>query len=93
MPVFPSHHHFIFNTIFLLIDTKDRRSLTPLHYACQAGNSGIVKLLVESGSDVNNRGFAGTTPLQVAVSNSCSISFVFKSYLYQPHKSQKLSSQ
>ena len=57
---------------YIFSDTKDRRSLTPLHYACQAGNSGIVKLLLESGSDVNSRGFAGTSPLHIAVSTTWS---------------------
>lgn len=49
------------------IDCRDRRDLTPLHYACQVGNTNIAQLLVEHGSDVNSKGFASTTPLHIAV--------------------------
>ena len=64
IPIFV--YNFIYNNLF--IDVKDRRSLTPLHYACQAGNLAIAKLLVEYGSNVNIKGFGGTTPLHIAVS-------------------------
>jgi ankyrin len=43
-------------------------SRTPLAYAAQLGHSGIVKLLIDAGDDVDARGRDGTTPMTWAVS-------------------------
>jgi ankyrin repeat protein len=50
------------------LDARDRRCYTPIHCACQAGNNDVVKTLIDGGSDVNSRAYAGYTPLHVTVS-------------------------
>ena len=47
---------------------QDCRCFTPIHCASQSGNSDVVVALLDGGSDVNARGFAGATPLHVSVS-------------------------
>ena len=45
------------------VNSKDERGRTPLHNAIPDGKLEIVKLLVESGADVNAENSYGTTPL------------------------------
>jgi len=52
-----------------LISAKDGDGSTPLHCACWKGNDAVVKVLLESGADVNaenNNEHWGTTPLHAA---------------------------
>jgi ankyrin repeat protein len=52
-----------------LISVRDSDGSTPLHCACWKGNDDVVKLLLESGADVNaenNNEHWGTTPLHAA---------------------------
>ncbi len=50
-----------------LLEVKDNRSLAPIHSASQSGQVEVVLALLDSGADVNDRGFAGSTPLHVSV--------------------------
>ena len=43
---------------------------TPLHEACNYGNLDIVKLLLDSGADINGNGDEGMTPLHDATQNA-----------------------
>ncbi|KAL5007408.1 hypothetical protein ScPMuIL_016214 [Solemya velum] len=51
------------------LESRDRRSFTPIHCASQTGNVDCLKTLIESGSDLNARGFAGSTPLHITAYN------------------------
>jgi ankyrin repeat protein/L-ascorbate metabolism protein UlaG (beta-lactamase superfamily) len=51
-----------------VVNEKDPRGRTPLHFACGAGNIEIVKFLVASGADVKTTDQNGYTPLIWAVS-------------------------
>jgi len=52
----------------LIAELRDKRNLAALHYGCQVGNTDTVTVLLNAGAEVNARGFAGTTPLHIAVS-------------------------
>jgi len=45
-----------------LLNLKDKRGLTPLHYAA-TNNLEVVKFFVQKGADIDAQGFNGTTPL------------------------------
>lgn len=48
-------------------DAEDGRSFTAMHTACRHGNPRVVITLIEvGGANVNQRGFAGATPLHVS---------------------------
>ena len=57
---------FIFFVIFS--ELQDKRLFAPIHCASQTGNVDTIETLLQGGSCVNSRGFAGTTPLHVTVS-------------------------
>lgn len=48
------------------LDSGDNDGRTPLHIACQQGNSDIVRLLVHKGANVEAKSHEGNTPLRVA---------------------------
>jgi ankyrin repeat protein len=52
------------------VDMKDSYSFTPLHWASKKGNSGLVKILLEKGSDINSKNIAGLTALDLASKGS-----------------------
>src|SRR5215471_13823613 len=52
-----------------LISARDSDGSTPLHCACWKGHDAVVRLLLDSGADVNaenNNDHWGTTPLHAA---------------------------
>ncbi|KAK0721934.1 ankyrin repeat-containing domain protein [Lasiosphaeria miniovina] len=51
------------------INSRDSNGKAPLHWACNGGNAGVVKLLVREGADVNVADFSGQTPLMTAASH------------------------
>ena len=51
-----------------VVNEKDARGRTPLHFACNSGNMGIVLFLIASGADVKATDPEGYTPLIWAVS-------------------------
>jgi len=51
------------------VDDKNKNGLTPLHYACENGNSYIVDLLINYGANVNVSDNEGFTPLHFACKN------------------------
>lgn len=46
---------------------SDSEQMTPLHFAVDRGHFEIVKLLIQSGSNVNQVNSDGQTPLMIAV--------------------------
>lgn len=48
------------------VSRKDSEGFTPLHVAASSGQVETVKLLLESGADLNARGLRGETPLLLA---------------------------
>ncbi|XP_064601071.1 uncharacterized protein LOC135467238 [Liolophura sinensis] len=50
-------------------DQRDRQCFTPIHFASQTGNVGVITTLIDGGSEVNIRGFAGATPLHYTAYN------------------------
>ncbi|KAK3101844.1 hypothetical protein FSP39_006765 [Pinctada imbricata] len=51
------------------LDAKDKRLFAPIHCASQTGNVECLEVLLEGGSNVNHRGFNGTTPLHITAYN------------------------
>lgn len=52
----------------LLVDSPDRLSNSPLHWATKEDNQPILLALIKGGANVNARGHIGKTPLHIAVS-------------------------
>ena len=48
------------------VNQADNRGATPLHYASYWNNTGMVKLLLDKGADVNKQMTIGKTPLDLA---------------------------
>ena len=48
-------------------ESKDKRCFTPIHCASLTGNADCISRLLDGGSEVNSRGFAGATPLHITV--------------------------
>ncbi len=48
------------------VDGKNKYGRSPLHFACDAGHSEIVTLLLDAKADVNCMSLGGLTPLHVA---------------------------
>ncbi|XP_052066562.1 uncharacterized protein LOC127706153 isoform X4 [Mytilus californianus] len=63
------------------IELQDKRLFAPIHCASQTGNVDTIETLIQGGSSVNSRGFAGTTPLHITAYNdhekaaSCLLSY------------------
>ncbi|CAC5404426.1 unnamed protein product [Mytilus coruscus] len=63
------------------IELQDKRLFAPIHCASQTGNVDTIDTLIQGGSSVNSRGFAGTTPLHITAYNdhekaaSCLLSY------------------
>lgn len=51
-----------------MTESKDKRLFAPIHCASQTGNVECLEVLLEGGTEVNCRGFAGATPLHITVS-------------------------
>ncbi|XP_076113862.1 uncharacterized protein LOC143082178 isoform X1 [Mytilus galloprovincialis] len=51
------------------IELQDKRLFAPIHCASQTGNVDTIETLLQGGSSVNSRGFAGTTPLHITAYN------------------------
>ncbi|XP_061177816.1 uncharacterized protein LOC133186594 isoform X2 [Saccostrea echinata] len=51
------------------IESKDKRLFAPIHCASQTGNVECIEALLEGGTEVNCRGFAGATPLHITAYN------------------------
>ncbi|XP_022336709.2 uncharacterized protein LOC111132656 isoform X3 [Crassostrea virginica] len=51
------------------IESKDKRLFAPIHCASQTGNVECLEVLLEGGTEVNCRGFAGATPLHITAYN------------------------
>jgi ankyrin repeat protein len=49
------------------INSRDRESSTPLHWACISQSHTVVQYLLAWGADVNSKDSAGFTPLHLAV--------------------------
>ena len=70
---------------FLFVsESKDKRCFTPIHCASLTGNAECISTLLDGGSEVNSRGFAGATPLHITVSSYCEI-FLFNLHLGDSH--------
>lgn len=52
---------------FFLLEQKDKRCFAPLHCASLTGNAECIGTLLDGGSQVNSRGFAGATALHITV--------------------------
>jgi len=52
------------------LNAEDLYGLTPLHFACRAGNLRMAELLIEWGADVNAQEKYGFTPLHEAVESN-----------------------
>jgi ankyrin repeat protein len=52
-----------------LVDARDERSLTPLHYAASDGHRTVASALLEAGADPNIAALGGATPLFFAAGN------------------------
>jgi len=50
------------------VNARDKDSWTPLHEACYDGHTGLVRLLIEAGADVNGDNW-GETPLHIVCSS------------------------
>ncbi|XP_030849172.1 uncharacterized protein LOC583722 isoform X2 [Strongylocentrotus purpuratus] len=50
----------------LLANSRDGRSVAPIHVASKSGSLDVVIALLDHGVDVNTRGYAGSTPLHVS---------------------------
>jgi ankyrin repeat protein len=50
-----------------IVDSKDKRGWTPLHYAAATGNKEITELLISSGADIKAQNNDGRSPLYSAV--------------------------
>eukprot|EP01134_Creolimax_fragrantissima_P002894 CFRG2894T1 len=48
-------------------NVKDNADWSPLHEACARGNIEIMRILIQNGADINQRGFQGWTPLHDAI--------------------------
>lgn len=51
------------------INSRDRESSSPLHWACISNSHTVIQYLLAWGADVNARDSAGFTPLHLAVKN------------------------
>lgn len=51
-------------------EQKDKRCFAPLHCASLTGNADCISTLLDGGSEVNSRGFAGATALHITVRNT-----------------------
>lgn len=49
------------------INSRDRESSTPLHWACISQSHTVIQYLLAWGADVNAKDSAGFTPLHLAV--------------------------
>ncbi|XP_060566033.1 serine-rich adhesin for platelets-like isoform X2 [Ruditapes philippinarum] len=52
------------------LEQKDKRCFAPLHCASLTGNADCISALLDGGSDVNSRGFAGATALHITSYNN-----------------------
>ena len=59
--------HFLLKYAFYFPESKDKRCFTPIHCASLTGNADCISRLLDGGSEVNSRGFAGATPLHITV--------------------------
>ena len=57
----------ILTNVALFAESKDKRCFTPIHCASLTGNADCISTLLDGGSEVNSRGFAGATPLHITV--------------------------
>ena len=55
------------NVTIFIPESKDKRCFTPIHCASLTGNADCISTLLDGGSEVNSRGFAGATPLHITV--------------------------
>lgn len=53
-------------SIQAVLNTRNHKGLTPLHFAVEAADPRSVKLLVDSGADVDIQDLYGVSPLQLA---------------------------
>ena len=51
------------------VDFRDNHGSTPLHKACQYGQTQFLSFLIENGADVRLKNSVGQTPLDIAVGN------------------------
>ncbi|MCP4370085.1 MAG: hypothetical protein GY797_18515 [Deltaproteobacteria bacterium] len=49
------------------VNVKDRKSMTPLHYASLKGHIEVVRILLENGADINARDKKGRIPQELAL--------------------------
>ena len=54
-----------------LINRKDRRGQTPLHYAAYFNNHHTIETIIKLGGDVNIQDLDGRTPLHLAAYDNC----------------------
>ena len=50
-----------------MLEVKDVRGCTPLHWAARLGNTEVIKLLLAAGADPNSKDHAQATPLRYAM--------------------------
>ena len=55
-------------TCLFIVDARDWRRRTPLHYAASVGNIDAVVTLLDSGADAAVQDVTGMTPLHLSVS-------------------------
>jgi ankyrin repeat protein len=53
-----------------MVNSKDKRWLTPLHIACSSSNYNIVEILLKYKADANARDRNWQTPLHIAAANN-----------------------
>lgn len=60
--------HEVTSLVIAFTESKDKRLFAPIHCASQTGNVECLEVLLDGGTEVNCRGFAGATPLHITVS-------------------------
>ena len=71
------HSSFAFRNVQVLVEkdnnclfSEDKDGLTPLHIACQNGDTQVVKILLDSGANIDHKDVQGYTPLNIAIRKS-----------------------
>jgi len=62
--------HYPSTRSLLVVDARDVKQRTALHYAASVGNSDVIVLLLDSAADAGVQDVTGMTPLHLSVSQA-----------------------